>query len=226
MLAGGPPTNVLVVDECRLSADALAHELQERNVTAAVATAGDAVERAASSNLDAVLVDMRQAGALRLVHELAMSAGARVVAVGIAEDNAVACAEVGAIAAVPSSATLDELLEVLESVVAGRAVFPPSVVPQLVKRLAAITGARSSSSLPSGVTRRELQVLELIDDGLSNKEIALRLNVELQTVKNHVHNILRKLDVHRRTQAAAAFRATGVGVATGTEVLRVFVDRS
>jgi DNA-binding NarL/FixJ family response regulator len=186
--------------------------LRRHDLTVSVARAGDAVERATSSSPDVVLVDMRQVESLRLVHRL-VSVGARVVAVGITEAYALACAEVGAIAAVPSSANIDELLDVLEAVVAGNAVFAPLVVAQLVKRLASLRGARISSALPNGITPRELQVLELIEEGLSNKEIAVRINVELQTVKNHVHSILRKLDVHRRSQAAAAFRASGLSLA-------------
>jgi ATP/maltotriose-dependent transcriptional regulator MalT len=56
------------------------------------------------------------------------------------------------------------------------------------------------------LTTRELEVLSLIDVGLSNKEIARRLSIELATVKNHVHNILAKLNVNRRTEAVARLR--------------------
>jgi DNA-binding NarL/FixJ family response regulator len=57
------------------------------------------------------------------------------------------------------------------------------------------------------LTSRELEVVDLIDRGLSNKEIASRLSIEVPTVKNHVHNILEKLGVHRRADAAARMRA-------------------
>jgi DNA-binding NarL/FixJ family response regulator len=56
------------------------------------------------------------------------------------------------------------------------------------------------------LTPRERQVALLVGDGLSNKEIAGRLCLEVTTVKNHVHNILRKLEVARRGQAAAYLR--------------------
>ena len=56
------------------------------------------------------------------------------------------------------------------------------------------------------LTRREREVLELIDAGLSNKEIAVRLHIEVSTVKNHVHNLLEKAQATSRTQAAAQLR--------------------
>ena len=56
------------------------------------------------------------------------------------------------------------------------------------------------------LTRRETEIVQLIDQGLSNKEIAQRLGIDIYTVKNHVHNILEKLRVHRRGEAAARMR--------------------
>ena len=58
----------------------------------------------------------------------------------------------------------------------------------------------------SSLTVRERQVVQLIAEGLSNKEIATRLGIEVATVKNHVHNILEKLDVNRRSDAVARLR--------------------
>ena len=57
------------------------------------------------------------------------------------------------------------------------------------------------------LTAREREIIQLIDQGLSNKEIANQLCLEISTVKNHVHNVLDKLHVHRRSQAAALVRA-------------------
>jgi len=56
------------------------------------------------------------------------------------------------------------------------------------------------------LTRRQIRVLELIETGKSNKEIARSLNIETNTVKNHVHEILRRMSVHTRCEAAAKFR--------------------
>ena len=60
-----------------------------------------------------------------------------------------------------------------------------------------------------GLTPREAEILALVDSGLSNKQIALELCIEVATVKNHVHNILAKLQVSRRSEAAAVMRSAG-----------------
>jgi DNA-binding NarL/FixJ family response regulator len=200
---------LLVVSDSWLYRDSLEQELEARSFSVSVAMTDSAVSRVSSYPPDVVLVDVRRLDALRLVHELAVLHGTRVVAVELADGDlcALACAEAGAIGAVRSSATLDELVGAVSSALAGEAVFPPSVVAHLVQRVAALTTSSRLRSLPTGITRREREVLALMTEGLSNKEIAGRLNLELATVKNHVHRILRKLDVQRRTQAAAAFRA-------------------
>jgi DNA-binding NarL/FixJ family response regulator len=76
-------------------------------------------------------------------------------------------------------------------------------------RRAAFSGRRGDRAPVDALTSRELQVIRLIDQGLSNKEIASRLSIEVTTVKHHVHNILEKLSVHRRGEAAARVRAHG-----------------
>lgn len=213
-------TTIVVVAEGRLYADALVHELERRGFAASFVAPAEA----GPTDADVVIVDMGGADSLRLLGRLAAFSSA-VVAIGVppGEAHEFACAEAGALAALPGSATLDELARVVTLAAAGQPALGPSVVAHLSRRVAALTAASRSAALPSGITRRELQVLELVEGGLSNKEIASHLCVELQTVKNHVHSILRKLDVDRRAQAGAAFRAvTGFG---GTEVLGQLLDR-
>ena len=69
----------------------------------------------------------------------------------------------------------------------------------------------------SRLTKRELEILALIDQGLSNKEIARRLCIELPTVKNHVHNVLEKLQVSRRADAAALVKRQGLWERAGLD---------
>jgi two-component system nitrate/nitrite response regulator NarL len=70
-------------------------------------------------------------------------------------------------------------------------------------------GPRGRPPGASRLTVREREILGLIDDGMSNKEIARKLCIEVRTVKNHVHNLLEKLSVHRRGEAAALLRGRG-----------------
>jgi ATP/maltotriose-dependent transcriptional regulator MalT len=74
----------------------------------------------------------------------------------------------------------------------------------VLDRAAALAMGAVDSNVP--LTARELEVLDLIDQGLSNKEIALGLTIQIPTVKNHVHNILSKLGVSRRAQAVARLK--------------------
>ena len=69
--------------------------------------------------------------------------------------------------------------------------------------MAILAAEHSNDSLMACLTSRELRILELIEKGFSNKEIAHSLKIEIATVKNHVHNILQKLHVSRRGEAAA-----------------------
>jgi len=76
----------------------------------------------------------------------------------------------------------------------------------LLRRLAVFAGGPDSGLSQTHLSHREREVVRLIDRGLSNKEIARELGVEVATVKNHVHNLLNKLRVHRRSDAAVLFR--------------------
>jgi DNA-binding CsgD family transcriptional regulator len=75
----------------------------------------------------------------------------------------------------------------------------------LLRRVRSL-GPRSTATDVTTLTLREREVVQLIAEGLSNKEIAARLFIEFATVKNHVHNILEKLDVARRSDAVARLR--------------------
>jgi DNA-binding NarL/FixJ family response regulator len=79
------------------------------------------------------------------------------------------------------------------------------VVGSLWRRISALAATQGPLVQPVELTRREREIVRLIDQDLSNKEIACHLGVEVATVKNHVHNLLEKLGVHRRTEAARLF---------------------
>jgi DNA-binding NarL/FixJ family response regulator len=77
-----------------------------------------------------------------------------------------------------------------------------------MRRLASLAHGAGDGDPTEPLTSREREILDLIDEGLSNKQIAQQLRIELSTVKNHVHNILGKLGVQRRGEAAALVRAS------------------
>lgn len=92
-----------------------------------------------------------------------------------------------------------ELKEAIEKVMEGENYIQPSLVPLLNSRLISRDTDMEKIDL---LTRRELEVLILVANGMFNKEIAIKLNISERTVKNHISNIFKKIDVADRTQAA------------------------
>jgi len=101
-------------------------------------------------------------------------------------------------------ATFDEFVGTIRSVANGQKVLPPRMTESLFSQIAKESGARDARVLEDvRMTRREREVIELIGEGLSNKEIANRLNIATHTVKSHVRNVMEKLALHTRLQIAA-----------------------
>ena len=143
---------------------------------------------------------------------------AHVVALGVPEDESevIACAEAGAAGLVTLEGSLDDLEAMLESVGRGETLCSPRVAAALLRRVAALADDHAASG-HARLTAREREIVQLVDRGLSNKEIARELQIELTTVKNHVHNILDKLHVRRRADAAARVRRGRVPAAASFE---------
>jgi two-component system, NarL family, nitrate/nitrite response regulator NarL len=100
--------------------------------------------------------------------------------------------------------TLAELATAVERALAGEVRCSPKLAALLCERVAALAGRMGD--VPSGLTRRERQIADLVADGLSNKEIAIELRIGPATVKNHIHNILEKLHVPRRGAIGSRLR--------------------
>lgn len=128
-----------------------------------------------------------------------------------AEDRLVECLAAGADGCVLEESSLPDLHRVIERVIAGQRSYPPELVPSMCERLVqAARGASWRERVKSvDLTRREIEVLGLVAEGLSNKQIARRLSLSLYTVKNHVHNIVEKLQVESRFKAVECARQRG-----------------
>jgi two-component system, NarL family, nitrate/nitrite response regulator NarL len=157
---------------------------------------------------DIVLLDVAGAaganGIRRVAEELPATA---VVAFGVSGSTGeiVACAEAGAKGYVTRDNGRDDLVDVLESVARGETLCSPQVAAALMDRVTALALTAPPNS-GARLTRREYEIITLVEEGLSNKEIAQRLVIEVATVKSHVHNILEKLKLTRRSDAAAWVR--------------------
>lgn len=168
------------------------------------ASATDAVEQVRRLAPDIALLDMAMSDAFSVARHLTRFAGAsRIVALGMAEDEAevLNCAQLGIAGYVTREASIADMLAAVEATARGEVHCSPKIAGSLFRRIAALSTERSSGGTPNALTARESQILKLLQQGMSNKMISRSLGIELPTVKNHVHSILAKLGIHRRTEA-------------------------
>jgi two-component system, NarL family, nitrate/nitrite response regulator NarL len=202
----------LVASDIRLYREGLADGLRASGRVEVVGTADDdraSVACAQALDPDVVLIDLAMAGWEEAVRAIVVAAEeARVVVLGVreVEDEVVACAEAGVSGYVTREASLDELVEIVESVARGESLCSPRISAVLLRRVTELSARERRPAPVDRLTPRETQIVRLIDEGLSNKQIAGRLSIEPATVKNHVHSILEKLQVERRGEAAAQVR--------------------
>jgi DNA-binding NarL/FixJ family response regulator len=171
------------------------------------ATPADAID--APDDSDVVLLDMSMLDALECARELSARRQCRVVAFAAvdSDDALLAYVEAGIVGFVPREGSVADLIAAVEGALSGEARLSPRLTGTLMRRLAQLGSGRTSEPTSSNLTRREREILRLIDEGLSNKQIAARLTIELATVKNHVHHILEKTHARRRGEAAALLRS-------------------
>jgi DNA-binding NarL/FixJ family response regulator len=206
----------------RLYRDGITDALQQDRRFRVVGSYGslDAARRelgAMAEPADVALVDVHLgdgAEAVRSLHSVWPETGVVALAVREVEEDVVGWVEAGASGLVARDATLGELLDALEAAANGELLCTPTVAAALLRRVASTAGALTATAEAAAgdrpaLTRREREIVGLIADGLSNKEIASSLHIELPTVKNHVHNILEKLRVDRRDEAVTVARARG-----------------
>lgn len=207
---------VLVISSICLYREGLAEMLGRTGALSVVGSASDVREGLGvwdrlAEPPDVILLDTIPADAhLRIRELLAALPGVPVVALTVPnrEGEIVAVAEAGIAGFVTSDASVGDLVAAIESASRGEVLCSPSVVAALMRRLASLARSRAEADPVAPLTTREREILQLIDQGLSNKQIAQRLHIEPPTVKNHVHHILTKLGVHRRAEAAALVRAS------------------
>jgi DNA-binding NarL/FixJ family response regulator len=196
-------TRVFIISEVRLYREGLETLLRGDSRLDVIGTAANVPDALAylpelEPPPDAVLLDVPAPVGLRAPGQLeAVAPAARVVALNVAGDDVIAWAETGVRGLLDGGVDVDEVAQAVATTADGGTVCSPKLAAVLLQRV-----ARPSSSL----TAREREIAALIEQGLSNKEIAERLQIGLATVKNHVHNILTKLNATRRGQAAAMLR--------------------
>lgn len=205
---------VMVIAGVRLYRDGLCEVVERQHETVVVAAAPsvrDALGLMAASRPTVVLLDAGFGSAVSSVSALlATDPTVRVVAVGVQDDEeeVLAWAEAGAAGYLSCESSVEEVAGVVRRAASGELECSPRIAGALLQRLWRVTAERRGDGgcvrrPDDRLTRREHEVVELIARGLSNKQIARALGVRLPTVKNHVHNIYEKLEVHRRGDALA-----------------------
>lgn len=211
---------IAVIHPNRLFREGLAFVLsQQRGITVVtcIDKASDALAEIGRICPDVIILDFSQQGrdGLEEARQLRGAApGSKLLLMGLTESEAdvLACIEAGAAGLLQREALLEELLQNIRALVAGEALCSPKIIALLFSQIADEAHARNRvqrSDLPR-LTSREREILALIEERCSNKEIAVRLEIEIQTVKNHVHNILEKLQLHSRREAASYARERGM----------------
>lgn len=209
---------VVVYSKLRLYEETLARVLDAQPDIQVVGTSDAASELGESLRQlrpEVLVADLAAPESYLIVQDLLRACSdVRVVAVCVpeTEHHVVECFKMGIGHIVLQSGSLEELISAVRGARRGEVVLRPAVAATLSRILAGVTTGRDYGARGVSLTSRERQVVELIDQGFSNQEIASRLGIKLSTVKNHVHSILEKLHVRRRGQAAALIhgRATRV----------------
>ncbi len=207
----GPPIRVVVVDDHALFRRGLENVLSSEPDLEVVGEAADGLEAldvCAALLPDVVLMDVRMPGssgieATRKIREARPETRIVMLTVSDDEEDLFESLRAGANGYLLKEVSIDEVADAVRVVARGHSLISPSMASKLLiefNRLAARAENRQRTDSAS-LTERELEVLRLVADGLTNREIARELFIAENTVKNHVRNILDKLHLHSRMEA-------------------------
>jgi DNA-binding NarL/FixJ family response regulator len=187
----------------------------DMEVVGEAATGKEVVERAAELRPDVILMDIQMPGingieATRRILDASPHVGVVVLTMFEDDDSVFSAMRAGARGYVLKGAPPSEILKVLRAVAGGEAHFGPEIATRLVNFFSAPKPASPEETLPE-LTDREREILDLIAQGHSNANIAARLFVSPNTVRNHITHIFAKLQVADRAQAIVRAREAGLG---------------
>ncbi len=202
--------NLVIISDIRLYREGLASVLESENEFSVVTTCNCSANISAylqnslqNDIMDLLLVDMVNTNCkdvLRSILNLPLKKIA--LAVNETESEVISCAEAGFAGYVSRDASIKDLINAVCATAHGELVCPPKIAGSLLRKVTALSGNQYDCANEKRITHREMQIAKLINKGFSNKEIAKELCIEVSTVKNHVHNILEKLQIRRRSEVA------------------------
>lgn len=219
--------SILVIEDNRLLREGITVMISKQRdlkVTAAFSECTKALHCIRGSEPDIVLLDMglRNQNSLQLVKVLKKEfKNIKVIVMDLVplQEDILLFVQAGVSGFILKDATVDDFLKTIRSVKDGAKVLPPHLTESLFSQIIekAVNESNSLKVIDAvKMTKRERQVIELVADGLTNKEIAQSLHLSTFTVKSHIHNILEKLALHTRVQIAK-YAHTSNGYNDGTK---------
>jgi DNA-binding NarL/FixJ family response regulator len=206
-------TKILLVEDNRLLRDGIKALIDKQRDLRILETSGgvhDPVLQARELQPQVVLIDLglRNKNGLQIVSTLTRELPqTRVIGMGLmpSQLDIVEFVQAGAAGFILKDATIEDFLGTIRAVARGIRILPPLLTGSLFTHVVehALREGKGELTITVRMTKREREIIALIADGLSNKDMAHRLNIEIHTVKSHVHNILEKLALHSRLQISA-----------------------
>jgi two-component system, NarL family, response regulator DegU len=202
--------NILIADDHTMVRQGLKQILELENditVIAQASNGSEAVKLTRECKPDIILMDINMPGTngLQAIKEIKQEKmPSKIIVLTIHEDREylLKTLQMGAEGYVLKDAEPSVLIEAIRNVHNGQSYIQPNMTKELVKEFNRVTLHEKEKNEENNLTAREIEVLELIAEGMINKEIARTLYISEKTVKNHVSNIFKKLSVSDRTQAA------------------------
>jgi DNA-binding NarL/FixJ family response regulator len=209
-MAARNTVTVAIIDDNRVLREGLAALLNRLADIKVVSSSETDIKLVSEAKPDVVLLDvgLRDDDSLRVsVALIKENPGAKIIVMDLfpVHEEIREFVNAGVAGFVQKDASFDEFVATIRSVADGKKVLPPQMAESLFSQIAKATNGPEDERTLDDVrmTRREREVIELIGEGLSNKEIAKRLNIASHTVKSHVRNVMEKLALHSRLQIAA-----------------------
>jgi DNA-binding NarL/FixJ family response regulator len=209
---------VLIADDHPLFREGMRGRLDrvaDVEVVGEAASGDEAVELAHKLDPHVILMDIKMPGlngieATREIHQASPQIGVLVLTMFEDDDSVFAAMRAGAKGYLLKDSGGEGVVHAIRAVASGEAVFGPGVAERIIGFFSAPRTAAPQRAFPE-LTQREEEVLSLVAQGKSNQQIAQQLFVSLKTVRNHVSNILLKLQVADRAQAVIRARDAGMG---------------
>ncbi|WP_040159272.1 response regulator [Nigerium massiliense] len=225
-MSADAPVRVLLADDQALFRNAIGSLLNAQPDFEVVGEAGNglaAVERARALQPDIVVLDVEMpimdgVEAARVIRETLPAVKVVMLTVCVDDDRLLNAIRLGVHGYLLKDLRPEELFDLLRSVMTGQTPVSPVLVTRLLAELRSTTNPAAGVGEPTeaerrqSLSRRELEILQLVARGLSNREIGRSLSITEGTVKNHVHNALHKLHMDNRIQAAAYIVREGLAV--------------